>query len=341
MGKAFVSLFISLILLISFHIVFFIINMYFWIIDGYQVLFHGGTLIENLYYSIYLKWMLLLDALWILSIFVYAFRRKSYKTNPQLHYLETKPKIDPNVCVIIPTFNEEKIIQNMLNEFSSQPYVKNIIVVDNNSSDNTVNLAKQSGAIVIEKKINKGYTDSCIVGFRESLKTNSNIISLIDADGTFSPNDLKKMIPYLENCDLVLGTRQVQTLTEKGNQNSMFYVWGNMLLAKLLQLKYFSLLHLGIVQLTDVGCSYRCIRKDALEIIIDELTNPIDSSILNPKNWLFSLYMTMLSIENDLKIVEIPLTFKKRNVGESKSEVTKKSKGIVYGMKFLWFILKR
>ena len=49
----------------------------------------------------------------------------------------------------------------------------------------------------------------------------------------------------------------------------------------------------------------------------------------------------MLAIENDLKIVEIPLTFRKRGVGESKSEVTKKSKGFVYGMKFLWFILKR
>lgn len=341
MGKVFLSLFVSLILLILFHIGFFIINLYFWIVDGYQVIFHGGTLIESLYYSIYLKWMLLLDALWIVSILVYAFRRKSYKTNPELHYLETKSKINPNVCVIIPTFNEEKIIKTILDGFFSQESVKNIIVVDNNSSDSTVNIAKESGATVIEKKVNKGYTDSCMLGFKESLKTDSNIVSLIDSDGTFSPNDLKKMIPYLENCDMVVGTRQVQTLTEKGNQNSMFYVWGNMLLAKLLQLKYFSLLHLGIVQLTDVGCSYRCIRKDALEKIIGELTNPTDSSILKPKNWLFSLYMTMLAIENDLKIVEIPLTFRKRAVGESKSEVTKKSKGFVYGMKFLWFILKR
>jgi hypothetical protein len=38
---------------------------------------------------------------------------------------------------------------------------------------------------------------------------------------------------------------------------------------------------------------------------------------------------------------KIPLTFRKRNVGESKFEVTKKLKGFVYDMKFLWFILKR
>jgi len=341
MGKVFLSLFVSFIILILFHIIFLIVNLYFLIFDGYQAIFYGDTLIDDIYYSIYLKWILFFDVLWIVSILGYVFRRKSYKTNPQLHYLETKSKINPNVCVIIPTFNEEKIIKNMLDEFFSQEYVKNIIVIDNNSSDNTVSIAKKYGVTVIEKKINKGYTDSCMLGFKESLKNDSNIISLIDADGTFSPNDLKKMIPYLENCDMVIGTRQVQTLTEKGNQNSMFYVWGNLLLAKLLQLKYFSLLHLGIVQLTDVGCSYRCIRKDALEKIIEKLTNPVDRSILKPNNWLFSLYMTMLSIENDLKIVEIPLTFRKRNLGESKSEVTKKSKGFVYGIKFLWFILKR
>ena len=310
-------------------------------VDGYQVIFHGGTLIESLYYSIYLKWMLLFDALWITSILTYAFKRKHYKTNPELHYLKIKLKEKPNVCIIIPTFNEEESIKKILDGFFSQEIVKNIIVVDNNSSDNTVNIAKELGAIIIKKKKNTGgNTDSCMMGFKESLKTESNIMALVDADETYSPYDLDKMIPYLNNCDMVVGTRQVQTLTEKGNQNSMFYVWGNFLLAKLVQLKYFSLLHLGVVQLTDVGCSYRCIRKEALEKIIEELSNPKDSFVLEPKNWIFSLYMTMLAIENDLKIVEIPITFRKRH-GESKSEVTKKSKGIIYGLKFLWFILKR
>ena len=339
MGKVFLSLFISLILLASFHVAFFIINMYFWLVDGYQVIFHGGTLIESLYYSVYLKWMLLLDALWIASILLYALRRKSYKTNPQLHYLETKSKIVPNVCIIIPTFNEEKIIKTILDGFFSQESVKNIIVVDNNSSDNTVNIAKELGATVIEKKINKGYTDSCMLGFKESLKTDSNIVSLIDSDGTFSPNDLKKMLPYLENCDMVVGTRQVQTLTEKGNQNSILHVWGNYFLAKLLQLKYFSLFNLSIIELTDVGCMHRCIKKTALEKIINKFTSPnSDEIIISSNSGLFAILMTMIGIENNLRIVEIPITFKKR-LGISKTKADKKSHAIRYGLNFFWYIL--
>ena len=50
--------------------------------------------------------------------------------------------------------------------------------------------------------------------------------------------------------------------------------------------------------------------------------------------------MTMIAIENDLRIVEVPITFKKR-VGVSKSQVAKKSKGIRYGLYYLWLILSR
>jgi len=342
MGLMYVGIFISFLILIIVNTGFVLLNSYLWITDGIQSLGAGQSLVEDIYYSLYLKWLILINVTWVLLTLIFMLKRKHYKTNSELHYLRNLPILDPKICIIIPTYNEEKNIQNIIHECFNQKFVEKIIVVDNNSSDKTTRIAeKEKNVIVLKKKTNKGYTDSCVLGFKESLKTDCNIMSLIDADGTFSPNDLKKMIPYLENCDMIVGTRQVQTLTEKGNQNSMFYVWGNMVLAKLLQLKYFSLLHLGIVQLTDVGCSYRCIRKDALEKIIDELTNPVDPSILKPKNWLFSIYMTMLSIENDLKIVEIPLTFRKRDIGESKSEVTKKSKGFVYGIKFLWFILKR
>ena len=340
MGKLYLSIFISFVIIFFVHIAFFILNLFFWITDGVNVLIEGGNLIENIYYSKYLKWVILVDAVWLIIALGFAFKRKSYKTDIELHYLQNYENQIPNVCVMIPTYNEEENIESVVKGFFSQDYVKKVIVVDNNSSDQTVEIAKKNGATVIGKKVNKGHTDSCIIGFRESLKTDANIIGFSDADGTFSPNDLEKMIPYLKNCDMVVGTRQVQTLTEKGNQNSMFYVWGNLFLAKLLQIKYFSLAHFGIVQLTDVGCSYRVIRREALLKIIEELTNPKDKAILDPKNWLFSLYMTMLAIEKDLKIVEVPLTFRKR-FGVSKSEVTKKSKGIKFGLKFLWFILKR
>ena len=59
------------------------------------------------------------------------------------------------------------------------------------------------------------------------LETDANIIALTESDGTYAGIDLEKMIPYLENVDMIIGTREIQVFSEKGNQNKMFYVWGN------------------------------------------------------------------------------------------------------------------
>ena len=109
--------------------------------------------------------------------------------------------------------------------------------------------------------------------------------------------------------------------------------------AWLIQIKYFSLVNLGIVELTDVGCLYRCIRKDALEQIVDILSGSDAKKILkNPNSGLIANFLTMISIENNLKIVEIPITFRKR-IGISKTGADKKLQAMVYGLRFFWFIL--
>ena len=97
---------------------------------------------------------------------------------------------------------------------------------------------------------------------------------------------------------------------------------------------------MGVVSLTDVGCAYRCIRKEALEKIMNQFSNSETGELLvKPKSGLFALFMTMLGIKNDLRVVEIPITFKKR-IGVSKTESDKKIKAIRYGLEFFWFILR-
>ena len=96
---------------------------------------------------------------------------------------------------------------------------------------------------------------------------------------------------------------------------------------------------MGVVSLTDVGCAYRCIRRDALEKIIEQFTYPnSDKVIVKPKSGLFALFMTTLGIRNDLRIVEVPVTFQKR-VGISKTKSDKKLRAIRYGLEFFWYIL--
>ena len=340
MGFIFSLLIISAIILFLINFVFALVNFIVWSTEGINAIFQGQNLTERIIYSTYFKWIIIADVTWLILTLIFVFSRKQYKTNSELYYLTHKPITEPKVCVIIPAFNEEPVIEKVVNDYINQKNVEYVYVIDNHSSDNTVKIAEACGASVIKKEKNMGYAHSCVMGLKKSLETDANIIVLTEADGTFAGDDLKKMIPYLENVDMVIGTREIQVLSEKGNQNKMFYVWGNFLLAKLIQLKFFSLQHMGVVSLTDVGCAYRCIRKEALEKIMNQFSNSETGELLvKPKSGLFALFMTMLGIKNDLRVVEIPITFKKR-IGVSKTESDKKIKAIRYGLEFFWFILR-
>ena len=283
-----------------------------------------------------MRWLILADIVWLIIGLGYVLKRKSYKTDSNLHYLQNSPIKERQICVIMPTFNEESTIKQVVEDFQRQNSVEHVVVIDNKSTDDTVKIAKECGAKVIEKIENKGYSHSLVLGLKEALKTDANIITITESDGTFNGYDLEKMVPYLNNCDMVIGSRQNQVISEKGNQNSGFFVWANFLLAKLIQIKYLSLDHMGIINLTDVGCIYRVFKRDALEKIITQLTYPGSDKPVGGVG--IGLYITMLGIEKDLKIIEIPVTFKRR-IGKSKLTGIGKKKTIKIGLQFLWLIL--
>lgn len=341
MGLFFTSLCLSFIVLVIIHIIFVGINAFYWAVNGVDFIMKGNTFIETIYYSSHLKWIGLVDIIWFFMLGIFLLNQKRFKTNPNLHYLNYNHIKEPKICVIIPAYNEENNMKQVVSDFIKQKNVKHVIVVDNNSIDNTVDIARKSGATVITKDQNMGYAHSWYVGFRESLKIKDvNVTVLCDADLTYSAYDLEKMIPYLDNCDMVLGNRLVQVLTERGNQNSPFLVWGNAFIAKLLQFKYFSLIHLGIIQINDVGCSFRCIRNESLQKIIDDFTYPNTEKLVFGANIVtVGMFTITKAIEHDLKIVEIPITFKKRT-GISKTQASKIQFALKYGLYMIWYIMK-
>ena len=332
MGKIFAGIFFSFFALLVIHIFFLVLHIFLWITEGLVL----GIFVETIYFSVLLKWMILADIIWVSFVLGFALKRKKYKTEPQ-HYLSYEPIKHPIIAVIIPTFNEAVNVEKVVKDYKMQPNVKYVYVIDNNSSDKTPDIAEKCGAVVIRKKINKGFGDSCVIGFNEVLKTDANIVALTECDGTFNAYDITKMIPYLDNCDMVVGTRIIQVLTEKGNQNGMFHTWGNFFIGKLIQLKYFSLLHMGVTSFTDVGCGYRCIRRDGLEKIIGQIRNDYLNKI-GKDGWMFNPYITLCSVDNELKTVEIPITFNRRS-GISKSGSDEKSKGFKLGLRMIWLIL--
>ena len=216
------------------NFVWIIFNIYMFLVSGIESIITGQTLIENIYYSVFLRWLILADIVWLIIGLGYVLKRKSYKTDSNLHYLQNSPIKERQICVIMPTFNEESTIKQVVEDFQRQNFVNNVVVIDNKSTDDTVKIAKDCGAKVIEKIENKGYSHSLVLGLKEALKTDANIIAITESDGTFNGYDLEKMVPYLNNCDMVIGSRQNQVISEKGNQNSGFFVWANFLLAKFL-----------------------------------------------------------------------------------------------------------
>ena len=337
MGILFVLTSISFVVLFLINLGWIISNLYFVIIDGFSAILAGSTFAENIIYSTYLKWIILADVIWLSILFLFMIKRKGYKTDPKFHYLDYNEIKNPKICLVIPAYNEERSIEHVILDYQKQEYVNQIIVVDNNSTDNTLSIAERCNTKVIKKSENLGFGHSFVLGLKEALKTDANIIATTEADGTFNAYDMKKMLPYLDNSDMVVGTRQNQILTEKGNQNSILHVWGNFLLAKLIQIKYFSLLHAGIVNLTDVGCIFRVLRRDGLEKVIEKLT--YEDSDIPKADMAAAIHLTLAGIENDLRILEVPVTFNKR-VGKSKIRSNEKIRGIKIGLDFMWFILR-
>lgn len=112
------------------------------------------------------------------------------------------------IYIIIPAFNESKVIGSVLNSLKESHH-KNVIIVDDGSSDNTYEIAKKSGYIVLRHLINRGKGAATQTGFDAAKLLNADIVVTMDADGQHSTQDIKGMItPIIEDkVDVTLGSR--------------------------------------------------------------------------------------------------------------------------------------
>ena len=112
-----------------------------------------------------------------------------------------------SVTIIIPAYNEEKTITQIIEK--SKKY-GDVIVVDDASIDKTYELAKKSGVNVITNKINRGLGYSIRKGIKQALKTKTEIIITIDADGQHNSEDIPLFIEKIkQGYEFVLGQRDL------------------------------------------------------------------------------------------------------------------------------------
>lgn len=226
------------------------------------------------------------------------------------------------ISIGMTAYNDEGVIGKAVENFKKAENVVKLIVVDNNCTDNTAKEAEEAGAIVVKEPI-QGYGAACIRALKEAKKY-GNLACLVEGDQTFSASDLKKLTAYIENVDMVVGTRTTAEIIAPDSQVDLFMRWGNMFIAKLVQLRYW-----GKLRLTDVGCTFRLIRPEALEKILPQL---------NVTGNHFSPHMILVALKNDLKVIEVPVTLKKRG-GESKGVGKSKIKGLINGIQMWKMIL--
>lgn len=237
------------------------------------------------------------------------------------------PIANPKVCVGMLAYNDELSIGGAVKGFKELKEVASIVVVDNNSKDKTTPEAKKAGARVVFEPV-QGYGSACMTALKEAAKDakkNGNVICLVEGDQTYFPTDLRKMLSYLENVDMVLGTRTTCEIVEPDSQITPFILYGNIFIAKLLQLRFW-----GTYRMTDVGIGFAVIRPEALEKILPHLT--ITANYFSP-------HMLITALNKHLRIIECPIAFKKR-VGKSKGVGSSITKGLTNGVKMIELVLK-
>ena len=206
------------------------------------------------------------------------------------------------VSFVIPALNEEGIVGKTIksipvDEIEEAGYDVEIIVVNNNSTDNTAQEAKDAGATVFLEK-NRGYGNAYIRGFKEAT---GDIIIMGDADGTYPLEQSMDFINYIvdDGSDFVIGSRFKGTI-EKGAMPALHQYIGNPLLTKMLNILFNS-------EYSDTHCGMRAFTKDALHKM--NLTAP---------GMEFAVEMVIEAREKNLNIKEIPISYKKRGGGEAK-----------------------
>lgn len=222
------------------------------------------------------------------------------------------------ISVIIPAYNEEASISKVVRDIPD--IASEVIVVDNNSSDNTAANAASSGATVLHEA-RPGYGYACLKGlaYLETGELKPDIVVFLDGDYSDYPEELPSIVqPILEkDIDLVIGARD-KRLREVGSMTTP-QIFGNRLATFLMKMFFSS-------KFTDLG-PFRAIKYDKLLALEME-----------DKTYGWTVEMQLKALRKKYSYVEVPVRYRNR-IGVSKVSGTLKG-AIFAGVKILGWIFK-
>ncbi len=210
--------------------------------------------------------------------------RKRHQCEPR-NVSDAKMTRQADIVAVIPAYNEERFIGSVV--LKALQYVDAVIVVDDGSQDDTAEIAKNAGAVVVQHQTNRGKGAALNSGFAKARALGARAVALLDGDGQHQPDDIPKLIrPVLEQgADMVVGSRYL----DLKSQIPLYRRVGQYISTTLTTVS-------SGVSSTDSWSGYRAFSRRALERIY-----------FHESGWGVDPEFQFKANELDLRVVEVPI----------------------------------
>jgi dolichol-phosphate mannosyltransferase len=212
-----------------------------------------------------------------------------------------------SVWLVIPTYNEAPNVEAIVSAALAQlPSERRLLIVDDSSPDGTGRIAERlaegrDDVAVLHRPEKRGLGPAYIAGFREALSGGAEVVAHMDADFSHDPSDLPRLLGAVAEADLVLGSRYVEggAVTDWGPGRRAISRLGSAYARRALG-----------VSIRDLTGGFKVFRRRALEAI--------EVESLASLGYAFQVETTFRAIVAGFEVVEVPITFRDRRVGQSK-----------------------
>jgi dolichol-phosphate mannosyltransferase len=210
------------------------------------------------------------------------------------------------VAVLIPTYNERDTLPTIVRRVRALVPDVDVVVLDDNSPDGTGEVADALAADdprvhVLHREVKEGLGAAYLAGFEYALDAGYDAVVEMDADGSHRPEHLPTMLAAAADADVVIGSRWVRggSIVNWPLHRKALSVGGNLYIKVLLGMP-----------VNDATAGYRVYRSAALRAMgLDDVAS---------QGYCFQADLTWRAVKKELTIVEVPITFVEREVGDSK-----------------------
>jgi dolichol-phosphate mannosyltransferase len=212
-----------------------------------------------------------------------------------------------SVVVVLPTYNERENVERTVTSVLRCTSHPDVVVVDDSSPDGTGHLVRRMAAAeperveLFERPRKQGLGRAYAAGFAHVLRSNHDIVVQMDVDGSHDAADVDRLVEALTDADLALGSRYVPGGDVSGwTKGREWLSRGGNTYARLL---------LGS-QLRDLTGGFKAWRADLLR--------QVDVASTVSDGYGFQIEMTMRAVRHGARVVEVPIVFRDRVIGQSK-----------------------